>query len=252
MTGERAGGGKNPLELDAGNDIGKPAVAEIIALRGDKLFKSRYCDDRADIKGVLERQHNVAGIIDELIDSGNAPRIAGLIRKVGKDFKGGSLTNAPIVRSIRAGLMERVFRKVTKTIEGNPTIDRAALTAEMKALRKSGAIKFLSFGDLRTLRELDTLVEFIPEVVDMGASLQAGQTTEQARGALRLSGDAAKNAISTILEHAGIGRLLTSRIFQRTLLGTGKVKPLEFNKLRVLGAVLAQINRDLEGERAKK
>ena len=201
--------------------------------------------NRADIKGVLERQDSVAGVLNELIDTGNAPRIAELIKRVGTS------SDAPIVRSIRAGLMERVYRKSVKVVEGNATLDHKALGVEIEALRKTGAMKFLSFNDLRTLKELDTIAEFIPDVLDTGASIQAGETTKQFRGALRLSADAAKNAIATILEHAGAGRLLTSRVFQRAVLGKGK-KPLEFNKLRVMGAVLAQINRDLEGEKAKQ
>lgn len=197
--------------------------------------------NRADIKGVLANQTGVARVLDELIDTGNISRIDEIMRTalVTRD--------SPLRRSVRAGLMERVWRKSVKKIEGNPTIDRKAFVAEMKVLRQTGAIRFLERNDIRALNELDTLAEFIPEVVDMGAALQAGELVKQTRGGL-LSAESAKNAIGIIFEHAGTGRLLTSRIFQRIFLGKGK-KPLEFNKLRVLGAILAQINRDLEGEK---
>lgn len=191
--------------------------------------------NRVDIKGVLERQTQISGVMDELIDSGNAPRVAELIKKVGTS------SDAPVVRSIRAGVMERVWNKAVKNVEGNPTLDRSALQAEMKVLRKSGAIKFLSFNDLRTLRELDSILEFVPQVADTGTSIQASEAAAGIRGLSR-------QAFFTILEHIGTGRLLTSRVFQRIALGKGK-KPLEFNKLRVMGAILAQVNRDLEGEK---
>ena len=194
--------------------------------------------NRTDIKGALERQTSVAGVLDELIDTGNISRVNELIATVGTS------SDAPIVRSIRAGLMERVWKKSVRVVEGNPTLDKKALAAEMKALRKSGAIKFLSGQDLRTIKRLDKILEFVPQTSDTGTSIQAAEAAAGVRGLSR-------DAFMTVLEHIGTGRLLTSRTFQRIALGSGR-KPFEFNKLRVVGAVLAQVNRDLEGERVQQ
>ena len=140
--------------------------------------------------------------------------------------------------------MERVWKKSVRVVEGNPTLDKKALAAEMKALRKSGAIKFLSGQDLRTIKRLDKILEFVPQTSDTGTSIQAAEAAAGVRGLSR-------DAFMTVLEHIGTGRLLTSRTFQRIALGSGR-KPFEFNKLRVVGAVLAQVNRDLEGERVQQ
>ncbi|MES0339845.1 MAG: hypothetical protein ABUK15_07300 [Anaerolineales bacterium] len=191
--------------------------------------------NRADIKGALERQTSVSGVLDDLVDSGNTPRIRQLIEDVGTS------PDAPINRSIRAGLMERVWKKSVKVIEGNPTLDKKALAAEMKALRESGALKFLSFKDIRMLKKIDRVLEFVPQAADTGTSIQAAEAAAGIRGL-------SSSAFMTVLEHIGTGRLLTSSTFQRIALGSGR-KPFEFSKLRVMGAVLAQVNRDLEGEK---
>lgn len=184
------------------------------------------------VKQALQRQTQRAALLSEWIDGGQTTKIAGLLKLTDEN---------PVLRdSIRAGIMERVYNNSVNVVEGVKTINRSALQNEIRTLRGSGALKFLKFNDLRTLKEIDTILEFIPDRPDSGTSLQAGAAVAGIRG---FSGD----ALRTIVEHIGTGRLLTSETFQRILLGTGG-KRLQFNSVRVLGSVLARFATDLEKE----
>lgn len=192
--------------------------------------------NQVGVKEALTRQTQRAALLSEWIDSGQTARISGLVELANKN---------PLLRdSIRAGLMERVFANVVDVREGVRTINRTALQQEMRALRDSGALKFLKFNDIRTLKEIDTILEFVPARPDSGTSLQAGQAVAGARGL-------SVEAFQTILEHIGTGRLMTSEIFQRAMLGSGRKKS-PFNSLRVIGSILARTATELESEQRQQ
>lgn len=184
------------------------------------------------VKQALQRQTQQVALLNELIDSGSTAKVRGLL--------GLAADNVTLRKSLRAGLMERVFNNSVEVREGVRTVNRVVLQREMKQLRESGAISLLDFQDIRTLKEIDTILEFVPASPDSGTSLQAG---EAVAGTRSISVD----ALQTILEHIGVGRVLTSPIFQRVVLGKGR-KPLPFNSLRVVGSVLARAAADLEQE----
>lgn len=188
--------------------------------------------NKANIQGALQDQAKTSGLLDQLIDSGDATRI----KRIAK----ASLVtpDSPLRKSARAGIMERVWDKSVKNIEGVQTLDRNTLQSEIKRLRETGAISLLDANDIRTLSQIDTILEFVPTTLDTGTSIQAASAAAGVRGL-------SVNAFMTVLEHIGTGRLLTSPVFQRAVLGSGK-KPLNFASLRVTGAILAQVAKDLE------
>lgn len=184
------------------------------------------------IQQALQKQTQRGALLNEWIESGETARIQGLLVL--------ALNDATLRKSLRAELMERVYRNSVVTEEGVQAVNRAALQGELNTLRESGAIRFLELRDIRVLKEAETIAEFLPARADSGTSLQAGEAVAGIR-----SGTV--EAIQTIVEHMGVGRLMTSEIFQRALLGAGK-KPLPFNNLRVLGSVLGRAVADLEEE----
>ncbi|MBA7697453.1 hypothetical protein ES703_106118 [subsurface metagenome] len=67
MSGKRPGGRKNPLKLDAADDIGIAAVSKIIFKLGQKFFKTRYNHNRTNINlldSILLLMANGFGLAD--------------------------------------------------------------------------------------------------------------------------------------------------------------------------------------------
>jgi len=184
--------------------------------------------NRIGIKELAERQVRTAAVMDDLIN-GNSTAAISRLREAA----------SPAQRqTIRAALMERVSRNATVIDEGVPVVDAKALRAEIGKLRDTGAIRFLGLSDVQTLRNLDRYAEFVAVKPDAGGAMQTAST---AAGALQLR----MSAITTYLHNLTLGRLLVSKPFQRMVTGSGK-KPLPYNSLRVMGAILADAANDAE------
>lgn len=181
------------------------------------------------IQDVLARQKTQAGIINELTRTGQTRRIAALAEA--------AQSRPALKRSIRAGILDDVWQKSTREIENEFIVDAGALRTELARLRDSGADAFLEPGDVTNLRRLTEFVEFVPAAQDTGTSLQRASAAASMRE-LGLEG------FRTLIENFGMGRLLTSKIFNRIMSGTG-AESLPFNEIRVLAAVLADVSTDL-------
>ena len=81
------------------------------------------------------------------------------------------------------------------------------------------------------LNNLDDVADFLSVTSDSGTSLQAASLAAGLR-----QGDV--NALVTLFENIGTGRVLTNSIFQRIMLGTG-VQRKPFAELRAMGAILS-------------
>lgn len=187
------------------------------------------------ISDVLEKQAQDMAVVDALFarkDTAAIGRLASMIEKQ----PGGKAQ-----RSIRAGLMERAYNNIVRRSQGvGEAINPKAIEAEIKTLRETGAIRLLTPDDVRTLENLDRLAPFVPADPDSGTSLVTASTAAGVRGF-------ATDAFITLLENVGTGRLLTSPKVARLIVGGGRAR-VPFNKLRVMGAVLAQSVADIEGE----
>ena len=214
--------------LDLLFDKGEQRALRSVGQRIDRL-------NTLGIKDVLERQTQNASVVRELVDRRDTASIDLLVESVKQ--------NQPLKKSLRAGIMEDIYTKSVSNQEGALILDRKILVDEIKDLQDSGAIRLLDPDDIRVLKNLDTVVEFLTALPDSGTSLQAASAAAGVRSLDRQS-------ILTILENITIGRLFTSKVGQRIFLGSG-VEKFPFAKTRVLGAVLANVLTDVENETAQ-
>lgn len=208
------------------------ADQETLRLIGQRIDQFK----QIGIKQAMAQDATFAGLIESLAVRNDTQSIARLVEE--------SLKRPKLRRSIRAGLMERVWNQASSVnAEGVRTVNANAIRDAIQSLRQSGAIHFLDFGDIRTLKNLEVLAGLIPESADSGTSLVAASGVSSVT---RFSIEGMHSAI----KHMTIGRILTSKWLQRTLLGSGK-KPLPFKSLRNFGSFLGRELQDLpQGDQA--
>lgn len=189
--------------------------------------------NQLDVPKILQQQSGVKAIVQGLTDRGDTAAITELIRRANQLPPGGHQK-----RMIRAGVMENVFDKSVVRRQNEFLINGPALTQELKRLKDTGLDKILTPEDRFVLQNLDDVVDFIPSSIDSGTSLQAASLAAQLR-------QFAAEAIGTLLENIGTGRVLTNPIAIRIILGKG-VERRRFPTLRLLGAALALENSDIK------
>ncbi len=194
--------------------------------------------NRVGIDKILKRQERHGAIIGEAIERGDTAQVAELFKMV--QFAGGK--SSDVGRSVRAGIIENVWRDVQRLPkgEGEERIVRTLLNSKIAELRDAGALRFLKPGDIKTLRDLRLIKSFLEEGADAGTSIQASEAV----AGLRSFGAA---AFQTLLEHIGMGRLMTSKFGQRLLVGRGKTKA-PMTALKFTSAALATAISDVEAE----
>lgn len=194
--------------------------------------------NRVGIDKILERQSQRGKIIQEAILRNDTAQIDTLFRMV--ENAGGK--NSPVGRSVRAALIDELWKRVTNVPKGQATeeVARNQLTQFLKELRSVGALKFLQVGDIRRLRDLRLIKQFIDVGADSGTSIQASEAVAGLR-ALRLS------AFQTVLEHIGTGRLLTSDAGRRLFTGVGR-KKTSLTMMNAAAGALATAASDIQSE----
>jgi len=181
--------------------------------------------NQMDISGILERQSSVAAVVRDLTDRNDTAAISQLITRANQLPPGGHQK-----RIIRAGIVEDVFDKSIIRRENEFVLNGNQFAKEIKRLKDTGLDKILTPEDNVVLNNLDDVADFLSVTSDSGTSLQAASLAAGLR-----QGDV--NALVTLFENIGTGRLLTNRVFQRVMLGTGaERKP--FAEFRVMGAIL--------------
>ena len=187
--------------------------------------------NQIDLPRTLQEQSTFSGVINQLVARNNTAGIKQLLD-----------TSDPVLQKrIRAGMVEDIVNKVVKTDDlGDRRVDGATLDRILRSYRDSGAIGFLTVEDLKMLKRLEFVAPFLRTRADSGASLQAG---EAVAGLRTLSMD----AISTLIEHFSVGRIMTSKGFQRVMLGNAEKRAAPI-QLDTLGAALAILATDLEAD----
>ena len=214
------------------------STLDILMTKGDQTALrevGRQIDNLNDtgIRQVLQRQATTATTIDSLVINNDSAAIERILRM--------AIERPALKDSIRAGMMERIWNEAVSVVDGVRTVSQKSINSQLASLRKSGAIRFLTREDIRTIKDVEVLSRFVPTAADSGTSLQAGQAVAGLRS---LSGE----ALRTIIEHISLGRVLTSTWFQRAALGKGK-RPLQFNSIRIIGSVLAREHEKLQREK---
>lgn len=187
--------------------------------------------NRLGIDKIIERQTRTSTMVNELIDRSDTASIDELVAR--------AKPNKKFRDTLRAAIMEDVIKKSTVTVENATQINAKGLRTQLERLRASGAIKLLTANDVHVLKNLNRVAEFIPSGGDTGTSIQAASTAAGLRE-LNIS------AMVTLLETIGTGRMFTSELGQRLLIGAGAEK-LPFTSLRLVGAILGQVASEAEG-----
>jgi len=221
------------------NSFDRPTLDILVSKSDQKTLRQigRDIDElqALGISDVIEKQSQDLAVVDALFARKDTASISRLTTMIKGDPSGQTQ------RSVRAGLMERAYNNIIRrSQDSGEVISSGALKSELKSLRETGAIDLLTPGDIKTLENLDNVARFIPDTADTGTSIQAASTAAGVRGL-------STSAFITLLENVGTGRLLTSRLGQRLIVGGG-VPRSPFSRIRVLGAVLAQSVADIEGE----
>lgn len=215
--GERAVFGKIGQELDRLNSVG--------------------------VKKVLERQTRASFIADNLVRTDNTAGIDRLLRVVANT--GGK--DSPLGQTMRASIIDNIFFKSTVRERGVLRVDFNRLNAEINRLTRTGGIKFLKVDDLRVIRDVRDIQDFLRLTPDSGTSIQA---SEQVAGTKKLKG----SAFLSLLRNATVGRFMVNPAGRKFLAGTGKGPQFDFKSAKLLAAALAttQVPTEAEIERQVK
>lgn len=183
---------------------------------------------------ILERQSRRGNIAYEILTGNERSQIETFNKMIG--------TNVSVRKEVRAGLIDALLSRHIDNVEGVPTIGWKGLNSDLDKMLGNGALRFLTANDVRILRDLKLVGEFLPDASDAGTSIVAATT----------AGKATKDHtgfILDILRQSSIGRLMTTNTMQRILLGSDRAtrRPLSFDSLRAAGAIAAELVNDVEG-----
>lgn len=198
--------------------------------------------DRLNALGLpqlLGRQTRRGNIAYDLLVSNERAQVETFGKMVG--------ANPAVKKEVRAGLIDALVSRHIDQVEGVPTIRWKQYNADLDKMIENGAMRFLTADDVKILRDLKRVGEFLPDTADPGTSLVGA---EVASGVLRIhDAGAAVNFIADMARYAGVGRLMTTRGAQRILLGSDKkaVAPKAYDTLRAAGAIAAELVNDVEG-----
>lgn len=120
-------------------------------------------------------------------------------------------------KALRAGLLDVVYDRITAIPEGELTrkVIFSRIQNELKNLRGTGAMRFLTEHDLRTLKSAQVVEGLLRNGADAGTSIHAMEATS---GARRLEA----SALQTIAEQVGVGWLITQPWYTKFVVSRGK------------------------------
>lgn len=188
------------------------------------------------VRRALQAQEDSRSFIDDLVATNNS-RDVGRLRSLineegGKDSSFG--------KSIRAAVIDNIFREVRRSPQGVEKLDSAALQNILGKYRQTGVLSLMNNDEKRLLSNIRTVQDVVDTTsADAGTSIQAAET---ASGLL----EGSKAAIGELTEKFGVGRVLTNRIGRRLLVGEGKGRPVNLNRLSQISAMAGTISRDVE------
>lgn len=187
------------------------------------------------LPAILERQTRRGNIAAEVLLGNDRAKVETFGKMIGG--------NPDVQKEVRAGLIDALIARNTTSVEGTQAIRWGQFNADLDKMLDNGALRFLKADDVKILRDLKRVSEFLPEAGDAGTSIVAGSVAAQATK----GPEGWEHLLYDVFRQAGIGRLMTTPTMQRILLGSDKkaVKPLAFDGLRAAGAVAAELSSDV-------
>tara|TARA_Y100000593_G_C4314748_1_gene340248 strand:+ start:1605 stop:4208 length:2604 start_codon:yes stop_codon:yes gene_type:complete len=175
--------------------------------------------NQVGIRTLLDKQSAFAKIVDGLVRNSDSLGIETLGKMIGQ--QGGR--DSPIGRTIRASIIDSIYRRATRPSQAGDALGDELLPTEissemlgnvLKEYGDSGVLKLLDPAEIKALTQVFRINKFLDDGADAGTSIMGAQT---ASGLRSLS----MSAFVTMAEAFGVGRFLISPIGRRLFLGTG-------------------------------
>ncbi len=178
---------------------------------------------RIGLQDTLQNQSRASGLVNDLVnrsDTANIDLLGQFVKQTGG-------AEAPLGVSLRAGIIDSIYRKSTSMTKQGVEISKSALENELGRLRATGGIDLLTKSDIRMLENAELVSTFLTSVADAGTSLQRASAVASLR-------DFALEGVVTVLQTVGIGKLITSKAGEALIRGSG-ARQISTNV--VLGAI---------------
>ncbi len=197
----------------------------------DRLFSS-------GVQNAMRQQRQTRGFIRDIFDTNDTARINAFFDLVTKN--GGK--KSPFGRSSRAAIIDEIWRRSKVDNRGVEVLDFNKLQSTLTDFGERGLLKFLDFGDVRILKSAEIVQDFSRVGADAGTSLQRASAVATLRGG-------GLEGLITVAENIGVGRMFTMQSVQKILLGKGRKDPVDFIKIKAMGAALGTIISDTESQK---
>lgn len=190
------------------------------------------------IRTALDHQATRQGFVREVMNTNNTASIAAFGDLIQRS--GGALS--PLGRSSRAAIADEIWARSKVLERGIERVDFNRLQAVMQDFEDRGLLDFLTSADVSILRDAVTVQDFARfGVSGAGTSIQAAE----AAAGIRKGG---LGAISTFVENITVGRLITSNVGRRMLVGSGRAAPADLRFIRLMGAAAAEMTTSARQE----
>lgn len=228
----------------------KPTLGILMDSSERKVWREagkRFDDlNRSNLRKALDQQTRLEPFIESLIDNPSTAGIDALARMVSDS--GG--TRSPLGRSLRASIMDTIWKRAHVVDQtGFRKLSSKKLNTVIDDFNARGVLQFLELGEKKILRNIEILQRVAEVIADAGTSIQAASA---AAGIRTLD----REAVQTVLEQIGVGRLMTTDAGRRLIVGIGKSKKLVPSDVaRLLGSVAATLGTEVpnaDEERLKR
>ena len=195
-----------------------------------KVSKQMDRLNSAPMKQALERQSRAQNLIRDSIDTGNTEGVKTLIETIGR--AGGR--NSEIGRESRGALLnDIIFRSLIKE-RGELKVDFRLINKTLTELKDAGALGILDPRDIRRLRDIELVQDFLRLTPDSGTSIQAA---EQVSGLRKMQA----SAFMSLIRNSTVGKFLTSNFGNRLLIGQAGKERVNTKGIKLLGAMLGTV-----------
>ena len=183
--------------------IGKPRVKEFKNI-GNAIDEI----NQSGIKPAVRDQSLAKPFISQLLNTKSSKAITEVEKLLGP-------SQSSLNIAVRSGIIDNIINKSSITEQGIKKLDYNKLDTVLKQYEETGILNILLPEELKALKNARIVMDFMREGTDAGTSLQAAEAVSGLRGfSLR--------ALGTLIEATSVGRLFTSKIGRRILIGAGK------------------------------
>lgn len=192
-----------------------------------------------NLPGIVDQSTKRGDIAFQALTQGNPNNVDAFLGMVDK-YGGPDMR-----KDLRAGLIDSLYNRNTKTVAGIPTIDWSSFTSDLDKLTANGGMRILTPEDVTHLRDLKLAGDLMKVKTDSGSSMMAGQAVANLMN-FPERGLATLWAALQGVRAATVGHIFTSPTGIRILTGqaASQYQKSEPKMLRAVGAALGEIAND--------